>query len=126
MVIYTHLIWTATIKTVGCGAEGDEIWRLLLGFAPFAIGASLLLGVSKKLPEVHKIIRWFGAPLLLLLPLALLAVWPTFITVTLGTDGICDPSEIPGWHTWWAPVQLFTLSLIVVNVVRARSLSDLT
>ena len=120
LVIYTHFIWTGTINTVGCGTDGPEIWRLVLGFAPVAIGASFLLPVSRKLREVHKMMRWFGAPLVVLLPLAFIAIWPSIVVSTLGAQGICGEVDIPLWHRWWAPIQLLTILLIVYNVLKAR------
>ena len=118
MVIYTHCIWTATLFVTGCESDGDSLWRLLLGFAPFTIGFCLLVNVTNKLQEVHKILIWAAVPLVLLIPLALRAIWPTLVNSTLGSYPICDGTPLAGWHFWWAPVQLLVMLVIVAAVGR--------
>jgi len=118
MVIYTHCIWTATLFVTGCESDGDNLWRLLLGFAPFTIGFCLLINTTHKLTEVHKILKWLAIPLILFVPLALRAIWSTFTTATLQGLPICTGSEILSWHFWWAPVQFFVQVLIVAMVIR--------
>lgn len=118
MVIYTYGLWLAVLRVTGCGPDGDEFWRLLLGFAPFAAGFSLLLGASRPMPELHGILRWGFVPLVVLVPLALLPVWDTFTAVNLAGEGICSPSPAGVWQLWWAPLQLITLIVIIVFTVR--------
>ena len=118
MVIYTHCIWTATLFVTGCEADGDNLWRLLLGFAPFTLGFCLLLNVTQKLTEVHKIIIWLSVPLVLFVPLSLRAIWPSLINSTFDGMAICAGDAPADWHFWWAPVQLFVTAAIVVAVAR--------
>ena len=122
MILYTHLIWTATLRVTTCGADGDDLWRLILGFAPFTLGFCLLLGASKKLSEVHKILNWLGTPMLLLIPWAAWSMWPTFQQATLQAQGICvaQGGNPAAWHIWWGPVQCVVLLSIAFAVWRNR------
>ncbi len=119
MVVYTHLIWLATLRIIDCGSDGDELWRLLLGFAPIAVGMSLLLTNTRALPTIHVIVRWFALPLLLFVPLAAIPVWNAFTLTTLGGESICRVIPAPWWHGLWAPVQALTLMWIVWATWRA-------
>lgn len=75
LCIYAWLIWTATLRVATCNASGDDLWTLVLGFGVFTSALSLLLGLTRPLPEVHAMTRKFAWPLVLLLPLALAPVW---------------------------------------------------
>ncbi|MEE4283624.1 MAG: hypothetical protein V2I41_16910 [Pseudomonadales bacterium] len=119
LVIYTHLIWLGTLRIIGCNSDADELWRLLFGFAPIVFGFSWLLLNTKKLPEVHQIIRWFVLPLFLLVPLALIPIWQALSQTTLGGEAICSINPVPWWHKSWAPVQIVTVAWIVVMCWRA-------
>ncbi len=35
MMMYAYFLWLAAVYVVACGADGDEMHRLLLGLAPF-------------------------------------------------------------------------------------------
>jgi hypothetical protein len=118
MVLYTHLIWLATLRMIECSSDADELWRLLLGFAPITIGLSMLLTNTRVLQEVHQIIRWFAAPLVLLVPLAAIPVWTALRLTTFGGESICLINPTPWWHNLWAPAQAFTLLWIVWAVWR--------
>lgn len=119
MIIYTHCVWLATLNVTGCAADGDNLWRLLLGFAPFTLLFSFLLGVSHKLVEVHRILVWLSVPLIVFVPLALYSIWPTFVTATLSGRAICGPDAAASWHFWWGPAQLVVIGVIVAAVARA-------
>ena len=116
MVVLAHLVWLLALRNVGCDADGDNLWRLLFGFAAFTIGFAFLLPVSRKLREVHDILRWLAVPTGLLLLLALFPVWQAFSASTLGGAPIC--TEQAAWHLWWAPVQLLAMSALGWNLWR--------
>ena len=118
MIIYTHCVWTGTLTATGCGADGDALWRLLLGFAPITIGFCLLLNVSAKLHSVHPTLRWLAAPLVFFIPAALWAIWPTFVGATLEGQSICPGDPVMAWHFWWAPAQLAVFGIILWSVWR--------
>ena len=117
MVIYAHCIWVAVIRVTDCSGDVG-LWRLVFGFTPFTIAFSLLLGVTKKLKSVHPTIRLLGLPLIALVPLASLSVFPYLFSATLERQGICG-TELVLWQIWWAPSQLAVLSLIVFTTYRA-------
>jgi hypothetical protein len=118
LIVYTHLIWLATLARVGCGTDGDQLWMLLLFFAPVAIGATWLLRVTRPLEELHAILRWFGVPLMVLLPMAAFAIWPSFVSATLGGRGVCNNAVASVWQAGWAPVQTITLAFVAVTIWR--------
>ena len=89
MVIYTHCIWTATLAVVGCDPDGDHLWRLLFGFTPLVLGFCFLLNTTHKIPEVHRILIWLSAPLILLVPLAIRGILPTLAGSTVDGGPIC-------------------------------------
>ncbi len=118
LVVFTHFLWLATTRSVTCGSDGDELWRLLLGFAPIAIGFALLLPLSRRIKTVHGYLRYGAVPVLLFTPLALAGIWKTFAEVNLGGAGIC--ADLPSaWHAWWAPLQMVAVAILLLCVARA-------
>jgi hypothetical protein len=113
MIIYSHCIWLAVIPQIGCGPDGDEIFRLSLGFSPIAIGAALLLGLAHKLPTVVGYLKWLAAPLILLVPLTVSPIFAALETTTIGSMGFCESIAASGWQRAWAPIQIVTLFVIV-------------
>ena len=89
----------------GCGAEGDEIYRLLLGFAPIAAGSALLLRVTRPFEDIHRMLRWLSVPLVLLLFKTVPVIWSVFDDVNVSGSTICAGSTRYGWQVAWAPVQ---------------------
>jgi hypothetical protein len=43
MVLYAYFLWLAALAAMGCGPDGDEMHRLMLGLTPFACGFALTL-----------------------------------------------------------------------------------
>jgi len=123
MVVYTHCIWLVTLGAIGCQGAGDELWRLVLGFAPFTIGFSFLLSAIDRVPEVARILRWLAIPLALLIAVATRPLISALGSATLGSAAICG-SEPSAWHGWWAPAQLVTLTVVGLTVFRAWRSSD--
>lgn len=119
MVIYAHFLWLATLRVVGCSQDGDEFRRLLFGLAPIAFGFSCVIGVSRKLPSIHLILRWGFLPLAVLIPLALWPSWTTFVSVNIDGHGICTLESQGVWQPVWAPLQLLVLVGIATFVYRA-------
>lgn len=113
MIIYSHCIWLAVIPQIGCGSEGDELFRLSLAFSPVAIGAALLLKLAHKLPTVMGYLKWMALPLILLVPLAVSPVLTALEVATLGGTGFCESVAASGWQRAWAPIQIITLLVIV-------------
>jgi ABC-type molybdate transport system permease subunit len=62
MMLYAHVVWLAALHAMGCGPDGDELHRLLLGLAPLTCGFALLLHMTRPFADIHRILRWLGAP----------------------------------------------------------------
>ncbi len=113
MMLFTHFVWLAVLYVVDCGPDGDEMYRLLLGLAPFTFGFAYLISVTRKLEEIHTMLRWLGVPVLLLAPLCLRTVWGVFNSVNIGGMAICEAGQPPAWQLYWAPVQLLTVIAVL-------------
>lgn len=118
LIIYSHLIWVAVIPQITCGPEGEELFRLSLGFSPLVIVASLVLGLANKLETVVENLRWLALPLILLMPLAIKPVVAALETTTLGGLGLCEPVPATLWQLAWAPVQTVVIVFITVASIR--------
>lgn len=118
MVLYAHFLWLAALYAMGCGPDGDEMHRLLLGLVPITCGAALALRVTRPFAEIHSMLRWLGVPLLLLLPFAIRSVWHTFRGANLDAAAICAGGPPTTWQLAWSPVQVATLVLVSYMVVR--------
>lgn len=117
MIVYAYFLWLAVLHLTGCATDGPELYRVLLGVAPFAAGTSLLLRATRPLHEVHRILRWLGIPLALLLPFVLRNVVDVLLRVTTGTDRLCETEASAVWHAWWAPLQLAALAVVIFMIV---------
>lgn len=118
MLLYTFYLWLAAAHNIGCGPDADEMHRVLLGLAPFSAAAAVALRVTRPFAEVHKMMRWLGVPLLLLLPFCLRTVWSVFEAVNLNGTGICTANSPATWQLYWAPVQLIALMAATYLVLR--------
>lgn len=118
MVIYAHVLWLAALHSMGCGPDGDDLHRLLLGLLPFTVGFVFLIGVTRPIPEIHSMLRWLGGPLALLSPIAILSIWDVFIRVNVGSLSICSNDAVTTWEHLWAPAQFLVLILIAYMVLR--------
>lgn len=118
MVIYAHFIWTAVLRTVGCGPDGDELYRLLLGMVPFTVVFAFLLRSTRPLTEIHRILRWLGVPLLLPIALSIASIWTVLVRVNVGGAGLCTPELAATWNLWWAPVQILTLAVCLWAILQ--------
>ncbi len=118
MVLYAYVLWFVALNALGCGPDGDEMYRLLFGMAPIACCFAILLRATRPLSEVHSILRWLGVPLLLLSPLVFVSVWKTFDRANLESLSICSNSAAVLWERAWAPVQFLSLLLIAYMLIR--------
>ncbi|MCR9276467.1 MAG: hypothetical protein NXH85_00740 [Pseudomonadaceae bacterium] len=118
MVIYAHLLWLAILPEAGC-SDGDELWRLLLGFAPIAAAFSLLLRAVHVLPGIYAITRFMAIPAGLLILLAIQPVIAALNAATLASEPLCPGLTHAAWQPYWAPVQIATLLIIAVQSLRA-------
>ncbi len=119
MMLFTHFVWLAVLHVTGCGPDGDEMHRLLLGLAPFTCGFALLIAVTDRFPEIHSMLRWLGVLLLLLAPFCLRTVWGVFDSVNLQTMAVCAEGEPPSWQLFWAPLQAITVLAVLFFAARA-------
>ena len=117
-MLYAHFLWLAAVYVMGCGPDGDEMHRLLLGFAPFTCGFAFLLRVTRPFADIHSILRWLGVPLLVLMPFAIRSVWQVFQSVNVEATAICAAEVPTTWQSLWAPVQLITLLLVTYAVIK--------
>jgi len=118
MMLYTHVLWLAALHAVGCGPDGDEMHRLLLGLAPFTVGFASLLRLTRPFTEIQSMLRWLAVPLLLLLPFAVRSLWQVFQSVNLGAAAICASGAPGTWQVLWVPMQLLALSLVAYMLVQ--------
>lgn len=118
MMLYAHILWLAALHAMGCGPDGDEMHRLLLGLAPFTCGFAFALRLTRPFGDIHKILRWLGLPLALLLPFVLRSIWEVFKQVNLESLAICSSGVATGWQPLWPAIQLTTVLLVAYMVFK--------
>lgn len=111
MILFAYFVWIAVVEKAGCGANGADIYRLLLGMAPIAVAASFLLRLTRRFVEIHRILRWLGLPLIAMLVLVLPAIWQVFSDVNLGGGTVCPAMERSLWQIAWAPGQIVAVGI---------------
>ena len=125
MVLYAHVLWLAALHAMGCGPDGDEMHRLLLGLTPVTIGMAIVLRATRPLAEIHSMLRWLGIPLLLLLPFAVRSTWEVFRRVNQESLQICGAGAASSWESAWPVVQLLVLIVVAYMVAKVwRSVSQ--
>lgn len=118
MMLYAHILWLAAVYAMGCGPDGDEMHRLLLGLAPFTCGFAFLLRVTRPFADIHSMLRWLGVPLLLLMPFAIRSVWQIIQSVNIESSAICAAGAPSTWQSLWAPTQIITLLLVAYMIIK--------
>ncbi len=118
MLVYTYAVWLAALHAMGCGPDGDEMHRLLLGIAPFAVAIAFVLGLTRPFPDIHRILSWLVVPLALLLPFMLRNTWAVFGNSNLDGLAICSGDPATTFDQIWAPAQFLVTSVIFVLVVK--------
>lgn len=119
MVLYAHFLWLAALHAIGCGPDGDEMHRLLLGMAPVTCGFAFALQLTQPFTEIHRILRWLGLPAAVLLLLAMRSIWEVFARVNLDSLAICGSAPPPGWQLLWPTIQVVTVlvaAYMILNV----------
>jgi len=117
-ILLTYFLWLGVTGRIGCGPEGVEIYLVLLGLAPVALGGAVLLRMTRPLGDVHSILRWGIVLIGLLTPLALLSVWKVFDQVWGAGQGICGPDAPLLWEKLWPVVQLTTVLVVLLLLYR--------
>ena len=118
MMLYTHFVWLAALRGIGCGPDGDELHRLLLLLVPVTIGCALLLQATRLLEEVHRILRWLGLPLAALMLTGGYQVFVVSRSVYTTGLAICSTSEAAAWHQFWGAAQLPAIVVSAVMIAR--------
>ena len=118
MVLYAHFVWLAALHGVGCGPDGDAFYRALLLFVPVTIGFALLLRMTRPLEEVHRILRWLGLPLAVLMLAAAYQVYTISRSVYRTGLAICSTNDATAWHQAWGPAQLLVIAVGAAMVIR--------
>lgn len=118
MVVVAYFLWLATAGRVGCEADGDAIFALLMGFGPAAAAIAFLLGATAPLPDVHRMLRWVAiVPALLVIP-ASYTLLQVFNTVNRAGESLCAAAPPPTWQIAWVPVQLACAGTCIYLMVR--------
>ena len=117
MLVFMYAVWLGALHAMGCGPDGDEMHKLLLGIAPVAAGGAFMLRMTRPFPDIHRMLSWLGVPLLLLLPFILQNIWAVFSSTSIEGTAICSDSSPPMWQLIWAPAQMITTLLIAMLVV---------
>ena len=112
MMLYAYFVWLAALRNIGCGPDGDEMYKLLLGIVPFVICGGFALRLVRPLPEIHGMLRWLALPIGLLYPFALAHIWSVWRQVNRGFASLCGAQEAESWQLMWAPIQVLTLAFI--------------
>jgi len=121
MMLFTHFVWLAVLYKVGCGPDGDEMHRVLLGLAPFTCGFAFLLRTTRPFADIHAMLRWLGVPLGILMLLSARSIWVVAGQVNVEAVAICAAGAPAAWELAWAPVQTLTqLFVIALLAVEAR------
>lgn len=118
MMLFTHFVWLAALGVVGCGPDGDELHRLLLGLVPVTIGFSFLIRMTRPFTDIHLILRWLGLPLAMLMTAGAYQVLLISRSVYTTGHGICSVSSAATWHQVWGPAQLFAIVVSASMIIR--------
>ena len=122
MIIYAHTLWLAALSKIGCGPDGLELHALLLGISPLTALAILMTRATRPIADIHRILRWFGVPVLLLAPWCLASIWQVAGPANVESVAICTAVGPAAWEIYWAPVQfvllVYMLSAVLLNLRR--------
>jgi hypothetical protein len=122
MILIAYFLWLAVAGRVGCDADGDQLYRLLLFAAPLASALAFLTSATRPMPEIHDILRWLGLLPAVLLPFALFTIWRFARRVVVEQHAVCGAAEPAGWQLLWPPLQL--VAVLVCSVILIRMWSN--
>jgi len=117
LMAYAHCLWLAVLPQAICGGKAGDPWAATLGLALPTFVLAFVIPVGRRTPGIGHILRWFAAPLVLLIPLAARAVLSAFERSNLDGEPLCmQAGAAPGgaWEPFWAPVQLVVLCAIAL------------
>lgn len=115
MMLYAHFVWLAVLRGIGCGPEGDELHRVLLLLVPVTVGLAFLLRMTRPMDEVHRVLRWLGLPLAVLMLAGGHQVFVISRSVYVTGLAICSTSAATAWHQFWGVAQL--LAIVVTSAM---------
>jgi hypothetical protein len=122
MMMYTYAVWMAALHVIGCGPEGDEMHRVLLGVGLLALVMALALRLTRPFPDIHRILGRLVWPLALLAPFALKNIWVVYQRANLDGLAICAEQAPSTLQIIWAPAQFLVIfGLTALFVVLGRS-----
>ena len=120
MMIYTYAVWMAALHEIGCGPEGDEMHRVLLGVALLALVMALALRLTRPFPDIHRMLGHLVWPLALLGPFALKNIWVVYQRTNLDGLAICAEVTPSTLQIIWAPAQFFAILVLGALFVALR------
>lgn len=118
MMLYAHFVWLAALGSIGCGPDGDELHKVLLGLVPVTIGFAFLLRMARPLDEIHRILRWLGLPLAAVMLAGTSQVLAISREVYATGQGICSTGAATTWHQLWGPAQLLAIVVSAAMILR--------
>ena len=118
MMLFTHFVWLAALHVMGCGPDGDELHRVLLGLAPVTCVFAALVVVTRPFDDIHAMLGWLRVPLGVLVLLGLRSIWGVASRVNIDGLAICGQGAPSAWELYWSPVQLAVCLLVAVLVMR--------
>lgn len=124
MMLFTYALWLAAAYVVDCGADGDEMYRLLLGLAPFTVAFAFAIRVTRPFGDIHRMLRWLAVPLGLVLLLGLRTLWAVAGRVYSAGTGVCASGPPGLLDQAWVPAQLATILAVTVLVAVQMTRKD--
>ena len=118
MMLFTHFVWLAALHVIGCGPDGDELQRVLLGLIPVTCVFAALVGVTRPFDDIHAMLGWLRVPLGVLMLLSLRSIWGVANRVNLDGLALCGDGAPSTWELLWSPAQLAACVLVGFLIMR--------
>ena len=120
MMVFTYLVWMAALHAMGCGPDGDEMHRVLLGIGPLALAMALALRSTRPFPDIHRMLCRLAWPAALLGLFALKNIWVVFERTHLDGLAICAQQAPSTLQLIWAPAQFFVVLALAALLIALR------